>query len=191
MCSNLQYTTTSRYLHMYLTSRPVLQSSLTASGYHHSTSLYLTLLLYLSSTRLYYIHSTMDVLDSTSFYRCSTSLHLTLPHSTMALLGSTWLYLALLDVTSLYHHSTWLYLTQLHPTTALLGSPSLFVAQLHSTVHLLGSQSHGIVQESQVEVRRVIVGCRRCSPTTTAMINVLSATTWCCCCDEQSVVNLP
>ena len=62
----------------------------------------------------------------------STWLYLSLFDFTIALLGSTllnytlpWLYLAILDSTTLYHGTTFVYLTVLpllHSTMALLGS---------------------------------------------------------------------
>ena len=41
--------------------------------------------------------------------------------TTMALLGSTWLYFSLLDSTALYHAFTWLYLTVLNSVTLYHG----------------------------------------------------------------------
>ena len=88
------------------------------------------------------LHSTIAQLG----YHHSTSLYMILIHCTMALLGSTRLYLALLDSTTHYHDSTWLFMTLLHSTMASLAStwlycilPWLYLALLHSTTPYHGS----------------------------------------------------
>ena len=87
-------------------------------------ALYLTLLTLLDSTMpllgstwLYHSLPWLNLipLDSTNFYHGSTSLYLTLLHSTMAPLGCI---MALLGSTWLYHTLPWLWLAVLH---SLLG----------------------------------------------------------------------
>ena len=70
-------------------------------------------------------HFNMALLDSTTSYHGCTWLYLTLLHSTMALLRSTWLYYCN-TVPSLYHILPWLYCTLPWVYLALLGSTTLY-----------------------------------------------------------------
>ena len=98
----------------------------------------------------------MALLDPTTRHLASTGVYLTLLHSIMALLnwlqstlavlGSKWLYYtpALLVSTPLFHGSTWLYLTLVHSTLAQLGwlyhtLPRLYFALLDPTTFYHGS----------------------------------------------------
>ena len=77
-----------------------------------------------------YLAIYLALLDCTLLFHGSAWLYLSLLHSTMALLGYTWLYfvytMALLGSTWLYYTLEWVYLVLLTPTMAVLGFTWLY-----------------------------------------------------------------
>ena len=134
---------TSLYFNLHYTTMVQLYSTLL---YITLPLLYFTLLsstlslpwlnfILLFSTLLYHGSRYFAVIVCTVLYLGSTSLYVNLHYSTIALLDSTWFYIAppwiyftLLDSTLLYHSSTSFYFTLHYCAMALFLSPLLYIS---------------------------------------------------------------
>ena len=90
----------------------------------HCTWLYITLPWFYFTLRFSILWLCFTLLDSTLVYYCTTSLYLTLHHSTIAPLHSTWIYIT----------RPWLNFTLLYSTLLYCGFTSLYLTLHYSTM---------------------------------------------------------